>query len=100
MMRLCRRIRSYLCGSARGPDGLRPQYLEDTIVSGSGSGVEALLPALVAFVSLVLNGECPESIHPFFFGTNLTALRKNGEIRPIAVGGTLKQLATKVAGVR
>ena len=35
-------IRTVLCGSAGGPDGLRPQHLK-----GSGAGVEALLPLLV-----------------------------------------------------
>ena len=36
---------------------------------------------------------------PYFFGANLTALqKKNGDIRPIAVGCTLHRLAAKVAG--
>ena len=65
---------------------------------GSGAGAEALFPAMMVFVSLVLNGECPESICQFFFGTNLTALQKNGEICCVAVGGTLRQLVIKVAG--
>ena len=94
-------IRTFPCGSAGGPDGLRPQHLKDMIGPGSGAGAEALLPALVAFVYLVLNGECPESIRPFFFCANLTALRKkNGGIRPIAVGSTLRRLVAKVGGGR
>ena len=47
-----------------------PRRLKDMIGPCSGTGAEALLPALVAFVSLVLNGECPESIRPLFFGAN------------------------------
>ena len=79
-------IRTFPCGSAGGLDGLRSQHLKDMIGPGSGAGAKSLLPTLVAFVSLVLNGECPKSISLFFFGANLTALRKkNGGIRPIAV---------------
>ena len=41
------------------------------------------------------------SIRPFFFGASLTALtKKEGGIRPIAVGCTLRRLAAKVAGFR
>ena len=92
-------IRTVPCGSAGGPDGLRPQHLKYMIGPSSGAGVEALLSALLSFVSLVLNGECHESIRPLFFGANLTALRKkNGGIRPIALGGTLRRLVAKMAG--
>ena len=58
-----------------------------------------LLPALVSFVQLVLEGATPSSIRPFFFGANLTALhKKQGGIRPMAVSCTLHRLAAKVAG--
>ena len=61
------------------------------ICEGAGGGFGALLSALVSFVELVLNGDTPTSIGPFFFGANLTALcKKGGGIRPIAVRGTLR----------
>ena len=57
-----------------------------------------LLPALVSFVQLVLEGRTPSSIRPFFFGANLTALlKKDGGIRPIAVSCTLRRLVAKIA---
>ena len=58
-----------------------------------------LLPALSHFVELVLEGRTPPLWRPFFFGANLTALRKkSGGIRPIAIGCTLRCLAAKVMG--
>ena len=54
--------------------------------------------ALASFLSLVLSGRTPLSIRPYFFGANLFALeKKDGGVRPIAVGCTLRRLAAKVA---
>ena len=94
-------IKSFPNGSAGGPDGLRPQHLKDLIATGAGVGCEALLCALVPFIELVLSGNTPVSIRSFFFGANLIALqKKDGGIRPIAVGCTLRRLAAKVAGMK
>ena len=52
---------------------------------------------LTVFVNLVLLGNTPERIIYTFYGANLYALSKDGEgIGPIALGNTLKLLATKV----
>ena len=60
---------------------------------------QSLFPALTSFVQLVLNGKSPTSIRPFFIGANLAALRKKqGGVRTIAVGCTLRRLDAKVAG--
>ena len=94
-------IKSFPNGSVGGPDGLRPQHFKDLIATGAGGGCEALLRALVPFIELVLSGNTPVSIHPFFFGANLIALqKKDGGIRPIAVGCALRRLAAKVAGMK
>ena len=54
--------------------------------------------ALTAFVNLVLAGGCPSVIAPVFFGGRLLALnKKSGGIRPIAIGFTLRRLASKCA---
>ena len=51
------------------------------------------------FIRLVLEGDTPTSIRPYFFGANLVALRKeDGGVRPIAVGCTLRRLVAKVVG--
>lgn len=46
----------------------------------------------------VLHGDTPTEIQPVLFGASLTALeKKDGGIRPIAVGCTLRRLIAKVA---
>ena len=80
-------IRSFPNDSAGGPDGLRPQHLKDMTDPITNGGAQALISALSRFVTVVLQGKVPMTIRPFFFGASLTALtKKEGEIRPIAVG--------------
>ena len=98
---IVRAIRSFPNDSAGGPDGLRPQHLKDMTGPTTNGGAQALISALSRFVTVVLQGKTPTSIRPFFFGASLTALtKKEGGIRPIAVGCTLRRLAAKVAGFR
>jgi len=86
---------SFPTGSAGGPDGLRPQHIRDLLLS-SVSGPE-LLSALTAFVNLVLAGGCPARVAPIFFGRRLLALDKDGGVRLIATGFTLRRLVSKCA---
>ena len=91
-------IRSFSKGSAGGVDGLRPQHLLDLTSTSAGLGGQNLLRALTAFTNLVLSGDTPPEIRPVFFGASLTALKKkDGGVRPIAVGCTLRRLAAKLA---
>ena len=56
------------------------------------------LSALTDFTNQVLAGRCPEAVAPVFFGGRLLALsKKTGGIRPIAIGFTLRRLASKCA---
>lgn len=89
-------ISSFPPGSAAGPDGLRPQHLKDLAQCGeAGSG---FIDALTDFVNFVLDGHCHAHVKPLFFGGRLLALSKKcGGIRPIAVGMTLRRLASKCA---
>ena len=90
-------IRSFPNGSAGGPNG----HLKDLVGPTTGGGGHSLLSALASFVTLVLAGRTPPSIRPFFFGATLIALeKKDGGVRPIAVGCTLRRLAAKVASGR
>ena len=92
-------IRSIPNGSAGGPDGLNPQYMKDMIQPTTIDCGAALTSALARFVSLVLEGKTPLAIRPFFFRASLTVLtKKEGGVRPIAVGCTLRCLVAKVAG--
>ena len=57
-----------------------------------------LIDSLTTFVNLVLAGKTPESVRPVFFGASLLAFnKKDGGVRPIAVGHTLRRLVAKVA---
>ena len=92
-------IQSFPNGSAGGPDGLRPQHLKDMINPSANDGRQALLSSLTLFIKLVLEGDVPVSARPYFFGANLVALgKKDGGVRPIPVGCTLRRLVAKVAG--
>jgi len=91
-------IRSFSPGSAGGRDGLRPQHLKDLIDRPGGS---SLCEALTDFVNLVLQGGVPLEVRPFFFGASLIPFRKkDGGVRPIAVGLTLRRLVAKAANRR
>ena len=80
-------IHSFPTGSSGGPDGLFPQHL----ILNSPSGVTApFLSSLSAFILHVLNSSTPIPLRPLFFGARLVALtKKDGGVRPIAVGSTL-----------
>jgi len=54
--------------------------------------------ALVDFVNMLLSGACDNDIDAVIFGGRVTALsKKDGGIRPISVGYTLRRLAAKSA---
>src|SRR5208283_1894176 len=53
------------------------------------------------FVEHLLLGKVPADVCPFLYGASLTALRKkDGGLRPIAVGNTLRRLAGKIISRR
>ena len=88
-------IMSFPCGSAGGPDGLRPQHLKDMLSRTDDTG--PLLSSITTFVNLLLSGKVPNIVRPFLFGGSITALnKKGGGVRPIAVGCTWRRLAAKV----
>ena len=92
-------IRSFPAGSGGGSDGLRPQHLVD-LLTCKESGLD-LASRLTDFVNLLLEGKCPERIRRILFGGKLIALRKkDGDIRPIAVGCYWRRLASKAANNR
>ena len=90
-------LASFRPGSAGGPDGLRPSHLAALVSRKAAEAGARLLASLTEFVNLILRGEVPEFARPMFYGASLCALmKKDGGIRPIAVGCTLRRLATKV----
>lgn len=90
-------IRSFDNGSAGGIDGLRPQHFKDLTSQTNGFLAEQLLDALGVLNDVMFSGQVPASICPILYGANLTALmKKNGGIRPIAVGNTIRRLSAKI----
>ncbi|XP_048479848.1 uncharacterized protein LOC125489131 [Plutella xylostella] len=89
-------IMSFRCGSTGGLDGLSPQHLKDLLAS-TGQAGETLLSNLTALINLMLAGKVNTLIAPLMYGARLCALnKKDGGIRPIAVGSTLRRIASKV----
>ena len=83
------------------PDGFRPQHLLDLTSASAELGGRVLLRSLANFANLVLRDEVTQSVKPIFFGANLIPLRKkDGGIRPIAVGQTLRRLVAKCISSR
>jgi hypothetical protein len=88
-------ILSFPPGSASGPDGLSPQHLKDMI--RAEGAISPLLSAITSWCNLIASGSCPPEVKPFFFGGKLLALaKKDGGVRPIAVGGTWRRLTSKL----
>jgi hypothetical protein len=55
-----------------------------------------LVTSQIAFINLLMQGNCPSSVTTIFFGGRLLALQKKlGYIRPIAIGYSIRRLAAK-----
>lgn len=90
-------VMSFKNGSAGGIDALSPQHLKDLIFGGTGDTGQALLQDLTALINLMISGKVNSKITPLLYGANLCALKKkDGGIRPIAVGCTYRRIASKV----
>ena len=90
------RLKSFSMSSASGPDGIRPGHLLSLTSKGAGAAGERLQNALTNICNKLISGEVPQSVRPLVFGASLCALsKKDGGVRPIAVGNTIRRLATK-----
>ena len=97
---VCHAIRSFPRGSAGGPDGIHPQHLSDLTSASAERGGRELLSALTSFCNFVVSGLTPPFSQPIFFGATLIPLRKkDGGVRPIAVGQTLRRLVAKCVSI-
>lgn len=93
-----RAIRSMSVASAAGPDGLFVSHLKQMLGADAGAAKESFITSLYAFSSACTAGRMPQQIARFFFGASLIALRKkDGGIRPIAVGCVLRRVIAKAA---
>ena len=90
-------ICSFPNGSSGGPDGLRPQHLKDACSHTAGDAAHELVEALRQLLIIIGSKGVHQCVRSSFFGARLIALTKpNGDLRPIAVGSTLRRLTAKV----
>ena len=76
----------------------RPQHLKDCLTGPHGQINSPFLLALTRLTNLVLHGTIPSEVRPLIYGANLIALnKKDGGIRPIAVGEVFRRIAAKCA---
>jgi hypothetical protein len=91
-------IFSFKTGSAAGLDGLSPQHLKDLTSHSVGDAGERLVCSITKLINCMYTGTTNPDIVPILYGANLIALtKKDGGVRPIAVGSTLRRLASKIA---
>ena len=98
-------ILSFHAGASGGTDGLRPGHLRSFEAHASVEAGSSLLSTLTDLVhSLHLlsifptwSGEVPQFAVPILYSASECAIRKkDGDIRPIAVGSTIRRLSVKV----
>ena len=88
-------------GSAAGSDKIVPQIFKDFVSKSNGSAGLNFLKSLSKLINLIGDGKIPKPLRPFFFGAKLIALIKiDGGLRPIAIGNTLRRIASECAGIK
>ena len=86
-------LKSFRPSSAGGVDGLRPGHLKDLVAPQTAEAGRRLMKALANLCSKLLLGQISQHSRDLLLAANLTALRKkDGGIRPIAVGNVFRRL--------
>lgn len=89
-------IKHFPISSSGGIDGLRPRHLKDLISFSCGDASKRLTSAIAKLVNVIRAGKICSKLCPVFYGAALVALaKKNGDIRPIAIGLVWRRLAGK-----
>ena len=84
-------LRSFPSGTAPGPSCLRANHVKEAVFCSSPDSAESALEGLVGVVNLLCAGRAPPAILPYLCGATLLACnKKNGGLRPIAVGEVLR----------
>lgn len=91
-------IKSFANGSSAGCDGLRPQHLKDIISLSAGEAGQRALISITKLSNFLLAGKLNNEICELLYGASLCALvKKDGGIRPIGIGTTIRRLVSKIA---
>ena len=91
-MEVDKSVRKFGRGKAPGPSGMRPEHMK-IIHQGAQNRRDRALAGLTRLVNAMVKGEVPETVAPYLSGARLHAgLKKDGGIRPIAVGNLLRRV--------
>ena len=91
-------ILSMPTGSAGGMDGIRPIHLRQLTSTDTAEAGQRLLTSLTALTNLVLAGQVPARSRDALYCASLCAFRKkDGGLRPIAVGSIYRRLPARIA---
>ncbi len=89
-------LRSFPGGSAPGPSSLRANHLREAVLCPSPDRAARALRALSGLVRILCAGRAPQEVIPHLCGATLLATKKkDGGLRPIAVGEVLCRLTSK-----
>ena len=95
--KIIRSLRSFSGGCCGGIDGLRPAHLLDLVAVSTAEAGLHLRRSITNLTNKILRGDVSDYAVKLLFSSNLTALKKkDGGIRPIAVGNVFRRLAAKV----
>ncbi len=88
-------------GSPAGLDSLQPLHLKHLVTIYTAEAGQRFLSALTELCNTAIAGDIPEEARKVFYGASLIAIRKkDGGIRPIAVGSLYRRLASKILAKR
>ncbi|KAF2896322.1 hypothetical protein ILUMI_09853 [Ignelater luminosus] len=90
-------ILSFPNGSALGIDRMRPQHLKDMLSNFTANTGKRLLASITRLCHLMWRVKVNHAITDILYGASLCTLsKKDGGIRPIAVGSTFRRLVAKL----
>ena len=85
-------------GRSPGCSGLRAEHLRDILSDRNRGTAAGALDILTKFVNISLGGYLPPELQAYLCGGRLIPLiKKDGGVRPLVVGETLRALVSKVA---
>ena len=93
-------VKKFRRGSVPGPSGLRPEHVKGALKAPPNRSDKAL-SGLTKLVNNMLAGKVPPSVAPYLCGARLhAAIKKDGGLRPIAVGNLARRITAKCAASR
>ena len=94
--KIVRALRSFPNGTAPGPSSLRANLIKEAVFCPSPDRANSMLCVLCDLINLLCGGNVPPDVVPHLCGASLLpCTKKNGGLRPIAVGEVLRRLISK-----